>query len=494
MASPGNSSPHGFGATMASAARIFVAEALVLPTGMVTAMYLTRRLGPADYGLFSLAATLASWLAWFVAAMYGRATVKLISESREGERERAPAVASMLRAYALTGAAGALALFLGADALGRLFAEAQLALYLRLFALEVLLFALATAHKEILVGLGRFRERAVCAAGRWTARMVLVIALVHAGLSVWGAVLGSVLATAVELAIARAYVKPSFFAAGTAVPGLWRMVAPLVGYSVCIKLFQRMDLFALKALGGTAADAGFYGAAQNLSIALSLVTLSLAPLLLANLVRLRLAGDGETARMLCVNALRFTVALLPFAAAASGASARIVELLFGERFLPTGPLFSLLVFGEIAMVLCAVTSSLIVAADRARVVLLIGAAMLVVGTAGHCIVIPRFGSIGAACVTTTVALGGALVSAGLAISLWSIRLPVGTVGRSVVLALVAGAVTSVDLGPTGWVVGQLVVVAVAIVAGFVLSGELGPAERSRILAVFDRREAPHRAI
>lgn len=493
-AAPERRNRHGFAATMASAARVFVAEALVLPTGMITAIYLTRRLGPADYGLFSLAATLTSWLAWFVSAMYGRATVKLLSESTEAAPETSPAVAAMLRAYVLTGAATTFALVVGADAVARLFGEPELALYVRLLALEIVLFATTMAHKEILVGLGRFRERATCAAVRWTTRMVLVIALVHSGLSVVGAALGSVLATGVELAIARFYVRPPFLATGAAPHGLWRMAAPLVGYSICIKLFQRIDLFALKALGGSAADAGFYGAAHNLSIALSLVTLSLAPLLLANLVRLRISGDHAAARTLCTNALRFAVALLPFAAAAAGASTRLVPLLFGASFLPTAPLFSVLIFAEIAMVLAAVATSLIIAADRPRLVFLVSVAMLAAAVTGHTAVIPRYGPIGAATVTTIVAIAGSAVFVAIAASLWSIRLPTGTLVRAAVLAALAAAATSADLGPAPWVVAQLAVVALAIVAGFVLGGELDDEERAKAFAMIRLRRISHDAV
>jgi O-antigen/teichoic acid export membrane protein len=38
--------------------RVFLAEALLLPTGLLTTAYVTRKLGPEGYGLFVLAATL----------------------------------------------------------------------------------------------------------------------------------------------------------------------------------------------------------------------------------------------------------------------------------------------------------------------------------------------------------------------------------------------------------------------------------------------------
>jgi O-antigen/teichoic acid export membrane protein len=486
--------PHGLRATLTSAGRVFSAEALLLPTGMVTAIYLTRHLGPADYGLFSLAATLTSWMAWLVGALYGRATVKLISESIDPVPERSPAVAIMLRAYALTGGAATLALLLGASPLARLFGEEALAPYLRLLAFEIVLFAVAMAHKEILVGLRRFRERAVCAAVRWTARMLLMITLVQAGLSVRGAAIGSVLATAMELAVARYYVRPSFAWTGDPSHGVWRIAAPLMGYSICIKLFQRIDLFAVKALGGSAADAGFYGAAHNLSLPLSLVTLSLAPLLLANLVRLRLTGDRDTASRLCVGSMRFAVGILPFVAAAAGASGRLVPLLFGTRFLPTAEIFAILVFAEIAMVIGAIASSMIVAKDRSRIVLAVGACMIVAALAGHLAAIPRFGAVGAASVTTVVAIAGAIAHVVFACALWQVRFPYGTLARAVLLAVVAAAVAAMPVGSGLWVIPQLALVAVAIVAGFLLAGELGDEEKAKALEILRPRDMARKPV
>ena len=61
---------------------VFLAEALILPSGFVTAMYLTRRLGPANYGLFSVAASAAASVAWTASSLFARATVKFVSEAQ----------------------------------------------------------------------------------------------------------------------------------------------------------------------------------------------------------------------------------------------------------------------------------------------------------------------------------------------------------------------------------------------------------------------------
>ena len=41
---------------LAGGVRVFAAESLLVPTGLLTAAYLARRLGPDGYGLFMLAA------------------------------------------------------------------------------------------------------------------------------------------------------------------------------------------------------------------------------------------------------------------------------------------------------------------------------------------------------------------------------------------------------------------------------------------------------
>jgi len=42
--------------------RVFLAEVLFLPSGLLTAAFLNRRLGPEGYGMFTKATTLVAWL------------------------------------------------------------------------------------------------------------------------------------------------------------------------------------------------------------------------------------------------------------------------------------------------------------------------------------------------------------------------------------------------------------------------------------------------
>jgi O-antigen/teichoic acid export membrane protein len=105
----------------------------------------------------------------------------------------------------VVGGVAFLVVLLGAPAFARLLGVPQLTPYLRVFAIDLLLFNVARAYRDVLTGRGRFREVAVVSLARWTARLVLVVALVLLTGSIMGAVGGSVGATAVELLVARRF-------------------------------------------------------------------------------------------------------------------------------------------------------------------------------------------------------------------------------------------------------------------------------------------------
>ena len=466
--------------TAAGATQILFAEALILPTGLVTAAYLTRTLGPADYGVFTLCASIASWLGWMVAAVLSRATVKLVSQHPAGVPRSSPLVAALFRVYLVSAVGTCVLLFLGADAVARGMAEPSMAGYLRLFSLEVATFGLAVFHRDLLIAMGRFAERAKASAVRWILRLVLIVGLVHAGLSIYGAILGSILASAAELIVVRYYVRPTPFVRGPLPARLLPVLAPLVGYAIAMRLLSKLDLFMLKALGGTAEAVGFYGAAQNLTIAVTLLTLAVSPTLLTHLTTLRSSGRLDEARHAASITLRFALILAPLAAAAAGASGEIVVLLFGERFASSAPLFAILLVAEVALVATSLSTALLVATDQHRRVLAIAVSMLVVAFVAHLNVIPVYGAPGAACVTAAVSCAGALAAMLIASLAWSIPVPVATVLRSIVLAVAAYAAAAVSWGSPVLVIAKLAVVAAAVVAGFFMLGEFSDREKQQL--------------
>jgi hypothetical protein len=62
---------------------VFLGDALILPTGLVTAGFLTRRLGPEDYGLFTLATVLVVCGESLIVSIFSPATISSVGATKD---------------------------------------------------------------------------------------------------------------------------------------------------------------------------------------------------------------------------------------------------------------------------------------------------------------------------------------------------------------------------------------------------------------------------
>lgn len=436
------------GRLLTNSVRVFAAEALMVPSGLVVAAYLARRLEPDGYGFFLLALTITVWVEWSVVSLFARQTIKLVSEADDWRGIGATAVRQSLFTSLLAG----VALCIAAYPLARLLDAPPLGAYLCLFALDIPLFALARTHRNILVGLEEVDERALVAAARWIVRPILIVILVESDLSIAGAILGSVCATLAELLLLRRYVRPSF-ARPRDIPArtVWRGAAPLALAAMSLRLFNRVDLIALKALGGTAIAAGIYGAAQQVALLPNLFGLSFAPLLMATLARLLRRDKLDEARETARDAMRAVMLLLPLASLVAGAAPELASLLFGEKFAHAATPLAVLIFGALALLMVSVATSIFTAANLPTRTFQLTAPLVLAAAAGHFFVIPRFGIFGAAVVTTVVATFGALVAVLLVHQLWQVAPPALTALRAALVS-VAAYLLAVYVPAPGWLV------------------------------------------
>ena len=459
---------------LSGSVRIFLAESLILPTGLITTAILTRTLGPAGYGTFTLAATAVSWIEWSIAAMFARASFIHVARAVDWR----PVATTLVRMRLSVSFAGAAGLALLAGPIAALLGEPALEGFLRLFAIDIPLFSAAQAHANVLVGIGAFGRRAWLTVSRVFARLVLIAALVGLGFSIEGAIWASIGASTVELIVARRFVKPHIFRR-SAFPAtlLWQQALPLTLFAVTTRLFDKMDLFFLQALGGSSELAGFYGGAQNLSIVPALVSMSFSPVLLSSISRLLRDGAEGDARALAMEALRWTVALVPFVAIAAAASPEIVRLVLGEAFDGAARPMSLLVFAAAAMVIVSAGTAVLMAAGKSMWAVYLTGPMVPLAAAGHVLLIPRFGASGAASVTLIVATSTALATLAAIHRLWGVVPPGLTFVRSATLSVMAYVMTA------GWPAAGLMVplklaaVSIVVACAFLMVGEQMPAYR-----------------
>jgi O-antigen/teichoic acid export membrane protein len=258
---------------------------------------------------------------------------------------------------------------------------------------------------------------------------------------------------------------------------MWTYALPLFAAAISLRLFDKLDLFVLKALGASAAVAGLYGAAQNLTIIPNLVALSVTTLLLSTLSRSIRAGDLDGGRTLAANAIRGVLVLFPFAAAAAGAATAISTMIYGGQFAASGPLLAVLIFAALATVMISVASAILTAAARPGWAMWAALPIAPLALAGHMLVIPRYGARGATVVTLVVAAIGATLALGAVHRAWQVWPSLATVLRSTIVT-VAVLATGAWWKTSGGMAIVEVVTMCGVAAGLLLAlGELTPSER-----------------
>lgn len=452
--------------------------------GFLVSVFLTRRLGPEGYGVYALVTGFVLWVEWSIAGLFSRATVKMIGEADDWK----PVGAGLLRLYLLIGSGVAVLFYLLATPLATLMGEPALTSYFRLFAIDIPLFSLAQAHKNMLVGTGGFRPRAVTTAGRWIARFLLIVLLVELGFSIPGAILGNIGASLVELAIGRFYIRPAFSAAsGFPLRLFWAYALPLFLSSICQGIFTKIDLFALKALGGTTATAGFYGAAQNIALIPGVFALSFSPLLLSTLSRMLHRGELQGAKGLGRDSMRAILVFLPVTGMIAGAAPEIVRLLFGPQYSAAAPLLSVLIVGAGAQAMISITTAIIISMEKPTLTLILTGPLVPLAVIGHLLMIPPFGALGAALVTTTLSCAGALAALLAVYRGWGILPPLKSVVRSF-LIFSAAYVSAFSWPATGLLlIVKLSVIGFATLLAFYLSGEFNAGEIGLVVSLLPRR-------
>ena len=448
------------------------ARAVALITGFATIVFLTRRLGPELYGQYSVAFGIVLWIELVAASLLSSTTVRLVAEADDWK-----AISSTLAQIQVVVSLGAAAvLIVMAPTVAAALGSPGLGGYLRLFALEIPLFGLNQVHRSTLIGQGAFGRGAIVTIVYWLSRIVLMLLLVGCGLSVMGAILANLGAAAAQLMMSRVYVQPALFRrvkTGIQLRGVADYALPLTADSMGSLVVTKGDLLIVRAFAALPGAAGFYSAAADLAtVPVSYLVGSFTSLLLATLTHLWEDGQGPSAQSMANQALRLVLCLLPFAALAAGSAPGIVTFVYGEAYLPAGPLFALLIFAAVGSMLISVLTQALVARGQPRLILTVTLPRAVLALAGYLVLTPRFGPIGAAASRATLTGLAAMVFFGIVSRRCGVQLFPMTVFRTGVTAAAAYA-ASRAWQTSGWlVIVELLVVAVGVVACLFLVGEL----------------------
>lgn len=476
---PRHARQHGVGGTV----RVFAAELLIIPSGILTAALLTRALGTTDFALFALAATAIAWVEWSVTMMFSRAALKLVAEADDWR----PVGDAVLRAHVAGGILAMFVIWIVAIPVSRALDAPGVAIVLALFAVDIPIFTAAQAHRVVLVGRGLYRERAIATAARWISRLAYVTLFIAIDASVASAVAGSIAASVTELIVARRYIRPRVMNPSAAsMRNLLEFAAPLFIFALCARVVDKVDLFALRALGESLATAGVYSAAQNLSLGPGLFAAALSPVLIASMTRQLRDGEQAAALLSARNSLRAAFLLLPFAALISGSAPELTSLLYGRDFIDGALPLSILIIGAVGFVIQSVAVAIIVVTGRPQIFIFLGVSMVVAALAGHLIFVARFGAAGASSVTAFISVSSALVSILIARHVSGVAVPIATLARSTGIAVGAFFVADAWASEGSIILVQLTLLSAAVLAAILLLREMSASE----LGFFKRMVTP----
>lgn len=439
---------------------ILCADLLLVPTGLLTVALLTRWLGPEGYGLFALSASLVAGIEWGLASLLSRPTIHGVGHAADWR----PVARTLLGWHLALAVAVLLIVWIMARPLAELLREPELATYLALFACDLPFFLLAQAYRNILTGRGQFAARAFTGASRWIARLVLIAVAVEMGLSIPAAILGSIGASIVELAIGR-WALGSVGTVGTAdVATLKRVALPLMISAACMAVVGKMDLFLIKMLGMPVEQAGFYAAAQNLSILPGIFGQAVSAVVLSTLTRMKLQGQMAIFRRTAEQSLQVSLSLLPVAGLVGGAATGIVMLCFGPAFKGAAAFVFLLMAGAVAQAFVGMLMAILIASGHMHRTMVIASPLVLLALGGHLWSIPIWGPLGAAWTTSGTLLVGATVGYVVVRRFCSVRLGFPSLVRALFLGVLGWGIATI--GPTGsvWMLVGLPSVAVLLVA------------------------------
>jgi len=462
----------------------FAASSLSLPTGILTAAFLSRRLGPVNYGVLTVAVAIVVWVELAATMGFNRTVVKFVAEADDWRSVST----RFLQIQLAVSLFAAFILVLVAPILASWFHSVELSGYLRLFSLGIPFSALLSIHQSILVGRGYFGSRAFLIAGYWLSRMVLIFLFVGLWPSVFGAIMALITTYALMLIGSRFFVNPALLGnPDLSFNNLWDFALPLFFYAVGISLFNRLDLFFVKGLSRIPEAAGFYGAAQNLTIVPALFMASLSPLLLSKLSLLCSQGNKTSAKEIIRKAVRLTFNLLPFAGMAAGAATEVVLMIYGQLYFPAGRILAILIFASIGVSMIVVSSSALIAADRPELTFYLIIPIVVLAFGAYFVFVPRFGTIGAAGVTTGLSWFGACCSLLAVYRIWGVRLPFSTILRSIIICVFAYLFALKWHTPDFLLLLKLPIISVIIILSIVLLGEFTSDEIAFVHSIFDWR-------
>jgi len=451
---------------------LMAAQGVLMLSGYALNVFLARYFGPDQYGVYGVAMAVLVWVELFVINGVPTAMQKFLAESparasawlRLGRRMQFGYVLIIFAVFMLS-----VPLISGS------FDDPTFKRILWIAAPDILLYGLYWFYLGAHSGLHRFESQALIIASYGLSKVGCCIGLILLGTGIDGALIGNFLGSAVGLVIGAVLLRRADLPKtneGEHYSSLIKFAVPIVLYTLSNNALLYIDLLFVKKFMPSIA-AGHYTAATTIARVPYFIFLGLTATILPALSRTLAHEDLAASRKLLRQTMRLLFGLLiPVLVLVTANATEIVDLLYTATYAPAMPILRLLILGIAMYTLLVVLSTIMSADGYANRAFQISLFAAVIDVLLCFMLVPKYGTQGAALATLITATVGTLLAGILVLKRFGSILP----WRSFLRAIIAGG-TILGLAVWWQMSGVMLLIELVVLVGlyfFVLSilGEL----------------------
>ena len=382
--------------------------AFLAASGYVGMLMLVWTLGPEAFGLYGVIISLLVWVERTAMLGIPSATTKLIAEGEETAAPTSMLISLVLIAVVVT------AIWVFAPVMARLLQAPGQEQLFRLAALDVPFYGIYLLYRAVAIGRGKFTVVFWSGLVLGSAKLIALAWIVLAGYAMSGAliayIVGSV-AAFLFLAICLP-LNPTSFDLDLA-RNIILMAVPLAISNFGLSLMHSLDLWLLKALIAPemAREVGVYAATRVLARIPELVLLPIGAVLFPLVSRSLAQNDlGQVADYIKGTTRALWLVLLPISIFVAIDARPILRLLFPSSYYGGGSHLGLQVSAFGLLIVLDILLTLLKARGDFYLTVIVGLAMVVILTPLGFILIPEYGTLGAASSFLLTVLIGATAS------------------------------------------------------------------------------------
>ena len=456
---------------------LMIGQVVFVLSGYATNIVLSRMLGVEQYGIFGVVMSVLVWVELGVIVGIPTALQKFIAENHQHAYTLRRIGFGIQLKYSL---AVFLLFFASAGLLANALNDHELAFYLRVASVNIVIYALYRFFLGVHNGLKNFGKQTIASIIYAVGKLAAIVALIWQGAAVAGALMGNALGSALGLC-AAIMMKPNLERVTQAFDKskIIRYAVPIILFTLLVNLFLAVDLWFVKAfLDSTAA--GYYVAASTVARVPYFLFLALCFTLLPSLAR-ALKHDLQQAKSLVWQSTRILLVCLALIVILVMASApTLMDLLFTELYAPAIPVLQILIWGLSFLTFFSVFATMLNVDDRPASAFWISSIVVALNLALNLWAVPAYGITGAAWATTASTFIGMIWSGVVVYRKFNLRLDVRSIFRVAVAAGVAFLLGAQVANTAAMLLLKYVVITSAYAGMLYLIGEIRAQEVSRL--------------